>query len=61
MKLGELVTRGAAAAAVLGVRLEWHELDGRLMAVRVLGVPLFDRRRLEARRAARAARKERRP
>lgn len=57
MSIASAVRKGAALAAVLAIKLEWRDEDGKLDKLKVLGIPVFDRRRMEARRAARAQRK----
>ena len=57
-KLGASVAGAVAAAnAVAGV-LTWAD-DGRLQTIQIGALKIFDRRRWEARQAARAARKRR--
>lgn len=51
-------TAGGLAIVVKAVFAgEWNSETGKLDKVRVLGIPVFDRRRMEARRAKRALRR----
>ncbi len=60
--MGIVDKAGKAAGVATGLVLiaksigsaTWGE-DGRVQTVKVLGIPVFDRRRMEARRAARKA------
>jgi len=58
MGLGEVVAKGASVVAALAVRLEWDDRTGNLEKVRVLGIPVFDRRRWNARQERRQRARE---
>lgn len=54
-KTKRAVGTASAVAAIIQVvaKAEWSPEDGRLQRLRVLGIPVFDRARMEARRARR--------
>ena len=49
MNVRDLIARGASAATMMALRFDFDETTGLLNKVRVLGIPVFDRRRWNAR------------
>ncbi len=56
MRLGRAITHAANVVVLLSLRWHYNAKTGELETVRVLGVPLFDRRRWNARQARQLAR-----